>query len=71
MAKLHDNVKSMQRNCCLTEDKKDLASFKKTTDEIGRTLAEIKTATKVCESNLIYSVCIHVYSSSVVSYRKK
>lgn len=56
---LHDNVKSMQRNCCLTDDNKDLASFKKTTGGIGRALADIKNATKVCITNLIYSLVLN------------
>ena len=48
MAKLGTSVKSMQRKCRLTDDDKELASFRRETDEVGRNLKDIKLATKVC-----------------------
>lgn len=48
MAKLGSSVKSMQRKCHLTDDDKELASFRRATDEVGRNLKDIKLATKVC-----------------------
>lgn len=48
MAKLGSSVKSMQRKCRLTDDDKELASFRRATDEVGRNLKDIKLATKVC-----------------------
>lgn len=47
----------MQSNCCLTDDNKDLASFRKRTEDIGSKLEEIKNATKVCH----YTPAIHYY----------
>ena len=48
MAKLCDNVKIMQRNCCLIDDNKDLNSLRKRTEDVASKLTEIKRATKVC-----------------------
>lgn len=48
MAKLLENVKTMQRNCCLEDDNNDLASFRKRTEATSSKLAEIKSITKVC-----------------------
>lgn len=47
MAKLGSSVKSMQRKCRLTDDDKELGSFRRATDEVGRNLKGIKVATKV------------------------
>ena len=46
MAILRDCVRKMQENCGLTDDN-DLDQLKQTTDQIGRSLAELKDATKV------------------------
>ena len=48
MAKLCDNVKTMQRNCCLIDDNKDLTSLRTRTEDVASKLAEIKSTTKVC-----------------------
>ena len=48
MAKLCDNVKAMQSNCCLIDDNKDLTSLRMRTEDVASKLAEIKSATKVC-----------------------
>lgn len=55
MAKLCDNVKTMQSNCRLTDDNKDLASLRKRTEDVASKLSEIKSATKVCH----YTPVIH------------
>ena len=47
MATLCDCVKKMQMNCGLTDDKNDLHQLKKTTDQIGRSIAGLKDITKV------------------------
>ena len=55
MAKLCDNVKAMQSNCCLRDDDKDLASLRRRTEDVASKLAEIKSTTKVCH----YTTVIH------------
>lgn len=75
MATLCKSVKQMQSTCCLTDDNKDLNSLRKSTDEISRSLAAIKDATKVWRnkqnSNLLYTVGnkhIHDHVSFWVCY---
>lgn len=48
MAKLCDNVKAMQSNCCLIDNNKALTSLRKGTEDVASKLADIKSATKVC-----------------------
>lgn len=47
MAALRDCVRKMQENCGLTDDNNDLDQLKQNTDQIGRSLAELKDTTKV------------------------
>ncbi|KAK2567238.1 Nuclear pore complex protein Nup214 [Acropora cervicornis] len=46
MAALHDCVRKMQENCGLTDDNNDLDQLKQTTNQLGRSLAELKDTTK-------------------------
>ena len=55
MAKLCDNVKAMQSNCCLIDDNKDLTSLRTKTEDVASKLAEIKSATKVCHDSPLIS----------------
>ncbi|XP_022793555.1 nuclear pore complex protein Nup214-like isoform X3 [Stylophora pistillata] len=52
MAKLGSSVKSMQAKCRLTDDDKELASFRKETSEVGRSLKDIKDTTKVQQNDI-------------------
>ena len=47
MAALRDCVRKMQENCGLTDDNNDLDQLKQTTNQLGRSLAELKDTTKV------------------------
>ncbi|XP_067016823.1 nuclear pore complex protein Nup214-like isoform X3 [Acropora muricata] len=46
MAALRDCVRKMQENCGLTDDNNDLDQLKQTTNQLGRSLAELKDTTK-------------------------
>ena len=47
MDTLRDSVRKMESKCRLTDDNKDLRTLRKTTDDINRSLEEIKDTTKV------------------------
>ena len=47
MAALRDCVRKMQENCGLTDDNNDLDQLKQTTNQLGRSLGELKDTTKV------------------------
>ena len=82
MATLRESVKNMQSNCCLTDDNKDLHTFRKTTDNIGRSLAQIRDATKVwrkqpiahCRYGIVYCgyqnpsvFCFLMFSRAIIA----
>ena len=58
MATLRDCVRKMQENCGLTDDN-DLDQLKQTTDQIGRSLAELKDATKV-QAKFFFPLWIYI-----------